>query len=442
MVFSHHCWPANDLPLSFASLPKEDKLSFVAPRVAGCVCQLQRGTLPTFLRSNKGDSKRLLSQCRIQGWVSYTFVKPLPAIYTWSKDMRNHHSPPNPWNCFCFKPKEHPLFWNLIKFLFELLEHSQNSLFHPWNLTELLRAAMHPRNKHRDYLDYRELAQRQTALQRYVFENQWGGASIDYSNPEALEELTRSLLAEFYDIQNWRLPKGYLCPPVPQRADYIHVICDLLQKSTGDVEPRGPSICGLDIGTGASCIYSLLGAREYGWSFIASDIDETALSNAEELVRENGLAEQITVRRQQDPKRVLRGVLLPDEVVAFSVCNPPFHESLEHAQQAAASKWQRLGKELKDKNYQAGCLARFCFVQVEVSWSLCNAIVRFEFFPSLFTIPWKLDTSSSDSVWPLSGARGRALLRGRWSRLRHKAHGRECQGTFGASDVFNSSKCH
>ncbi|CAK9118784.1 unnamed protein product [Durusdinium trenchii] len=118
------------------------------------------------------------------------------------------------------------------------------------------------------------------------------------------------------------------------------------------MEPRGPSVCGLDVGTGASCIYSLLGTREYGWSFIASDIDETALTNAEKLLNENGLKERITLRQQQDPRRALRGILLPHEVVAFSICNPPFHETIEHARQAASSKWKRLGKELKRKNYQ------------------------------------------------------------------------------------------
>jgi len=34
---------------------------------------------------------------------------------------------------------------------------------------------------------------------------------------------------------------------------------------------------GLDIGTGASAIYPLLGARVYGWSFLGTDIDEYVL---------------------------------------------------------------------------------------------------------------------------------------------------------------------
>lgn len=59
---------------------------------------------------------------------------------------------------------------------------------------------MHVRNKHRSYLDYRELARKQPLLEPFVFVNAWGNASIDYADPEALEELTRSLLREFYDL--------------------------------------------------------------------------------------------------------------------------------------------------------------------------------------------------------------------------------------------------
>ena len=209
--------------------------------------------------------------------------------------------------------------------------------------------------------------------------------------------MTRSLLAEFYSIQSWTLPRGYLCPPVPQRADYIHTVADLLNASlaagTGDdgdarqaTEATGPGILGLDIGTGASCIYSLLGLREYGWSFIASDVDEAALKNAEAVLAANGLSRQVCLRRQEDlvpfcviflilgslirqptpkrvpllryqedPRRILRGVLRRGESIAFTICNPPFHETLDHAHKAATTKWRRLskGRQVSDaKNYQ------------------------------------------------------------------------------------------
>ncbi len=60
-------------------------------------------------------------------------------------------------------------------------------------------------------------------------------------------------------------------------------------------EPKGCHEEMLDIFAGASCIYSLLGAREYSWRFIASDIDELALQHAGELVAENDLKQQIVL---------------------------------------------------------------------------------------------------------------------------------------------------
>ena len=127
-------------------------------------------------------------------------------------------------------------------------------------------------------------------------------------------------------------------------------MADLLSES---IEPiLGPHIVGLDIGCGASCIYSLLGAKEYGWRFVASDVDSTALRNASELLKANGLEEQILLRTQRHRDKALRGVL--KDRVALQMCNPPFHESMEHAQKAALRKWERLGKRGAEKNYQVG----------------------------------------------------------------------------------------
>lgn len=61
---------------------------------------------------------------------------------------------------------------------------------------------------------------KQKGLQRFVYVNRWGGASIDYSDPKALEELTRSLLAEFYQI-TWRLPDGSLANLVTSKGNFF-----------------------------------------------------------------------------------------------------------------------------------------------------------------------------------------------------------------------------
>ena len=46
-------------------------------------------------------------------------------------------------------------------------------------------------------------------------------------------------------------------------------------------------------GTGASCIYPLLGAKLNGWHFLATEVDESSVSFAEENVKSNGLESKI-----------------------------------------------------------------------------------------------------------------------------------------------------
>lgn len=67
------------------------------------------------------------------------------------------------------------------------------------------------------------------------------------------------------------IPDGQLCPTVPNRSNYIHWIEDLLSSDL--IPPISSSVGrvrGFDIGTGANCIYPLLGASLLGWSFVGS----------------------------------------------------------------------------------------------------------------------------------------------------------------------------
>ena len=171
-----------------------------------------------------------------------------------------------------------------------------------------------------------------------------GESSIDFSDPEAVRALNRALLKMQYGIAYWDLPEGYLCPPVPGRADYLHGLADLLAESNAGTIPRGAAIRALDIGTGANLIYPLLGHREYGWRFIGSDIDATALRAATAIVDANGFRKAIELRHQPDSARILDGLLNGDEVFDITLCNPPFHASAEDAARGSQRKWRNLGK--------------------------------------------------------------------------------------------------
>jgi hypothetical protein len=67
------------------------------------------------------------------------------------------------------------------------------------------------------------------------------------------------------------IPDGQLCPTVPNRSNYIHWIEDLLSSDLIQrISNSSETVRGFDIGTGANCIYPLLGASLLGWSFVGS----------------------------------------------------------------------------------------------------------------------------------------------------------------------------
>jgi 23S rRNA (adenine1618-N6)-methyltransferase len=202
---------------------------------------------------------------------------------------------------------------------------------------------LHPRNRHRERYKFDELIRAFPALGPFVRLNEYQDESIDFSNPDAVIMLNKALLKHYYDIDRWDLPAGYLCPPVPGRADYIHYIADLLASSNGGVIPTGPAIKCLDIGVGANCIYPIIGSKEYGWSFIGSDIEPAAIKSAQKIVDDNAsLKEKIELRLQTHANEIFRGIIRKDEHIDITICNPPFHASLQEAQAGTLRKLSNL----------------------------------------------------------------------------------------------------
>jgi 23S rRNA (adenine1618-N6)-methyltransferase len=201
------------------------------------------------------------------------------------------------------------------------------------------KSSLHPRNKHQGRYDFEELTASYPKLSAFVSVNDYGNESIDFFNPEAVKALNKALLQHFYGVQHWDIPPGYLCPAIPGRADYIHYAADLITESTS----FGKTIKCLDIGTGANVIYPIIGATEYNWSFVGSDIDPGALQSAQLTLDTNtALKECIELRLQTDPKHIFRGIIQPGERFDLTICNPPFHASAEDAHAGTARKLNNL----------------------------------------------------------------------------------------------------
>ncbi|WP_157315035.1 23S rRNA (adenine(1618)-N(6))-methyltransferase RlmF [Chitinibacter sp. GC72] len=205
------------------------------------------------------------------------------------------------------------------------------------------KSRLHPRNLHQGRYDFAALIAASGALAAYVATNAYGDDSIDFADPQAVKALNRALLAHFYGITHWDTPEGYLCPPIPGRADYIHTLADLLAGSGGQI-PRGDAVRGLDIGVGANAIYPLLGRASYGWRFVGSDVDPVSLSNAEQIFAANpALVGALETRRQTRATQIFTGIIRPDDYFDFTLCNPPFHASAAEAAAGSNRKLRNLG---------------------------------------------------------------------------------------------------
>ena len=209
-----------------------------------------------------------------------------------------------------------------------------------------VKSRLHPRNRHRSRYDFKALVATYPVLASFISMNKYGDETVDFANPEAVKTLNTALLKHHYGVNDWDIPPRYLCPPIPGRADYIHHIADVLRKYNYGQVPLGKQIKCLDIGVGASCIYPILGVKEYGWSFIGSDIDPVSIKSSEKILNSNpDLKENIELRLQAKSKDIFYGVLRKSEQIDLVICNPPFHASLADAQAGTRRKLKNLNKE-------------------------------------------------------------------------------------------------
>ncbi len=211
------------------------------------------------------------------------------------------------------------------------------------------KTGLHINNKHRYGYDFTSLVKVLPALSAFIIINKYNQQkTIDFSNSEAVKILNKALLKKHYQIEHWDFPKGYLCPPIPGRVDYIHNLNDLLVKTAVNVKSR---VNVLDIGTGATCIYPILGTREYGWNFIASDIDPTSIKAANINITANkNIAKHISCRLQKNSNNIFDGIISTGDYYHLTMCNPPFHKSLAEARAGTTRKWQNLNKSNKNNS--------------------------------------------------------------------------------------------
>ncbi|KAJ7821004.1 S-adenosyl-L-methionine dependent methyltransferase [Mycena olivaceomarginata] len=194
---------------------------------------------------------------------------------------------------------------------------------------------MHPRNPYRIPPDFSQLAKVYPALEPCIISYS-GGFSIDFKNETSQRRLTEALLHRDFGI-SLNLPLNRLCPPVPNRLNYVLWLQDIIH--TTELLGNTP-VLGLDIGTGASAIYPLLSCKlNPDWSFLATDVDKFSLSCAQSNIDRNGLADRIQVF-ETTPEAPIFAPLHQDPNLKadFTMCNPPFYSSRDDVSASADSK--------------------------------------------------------------------------------------------------------
>jgi len=221
-------------------------------------------------------------------------------------------------------------------------------------------AGFHVRNLHQGRYDFSSFGPEFASS--YLIKNKYNSEdTIDWKNEVAVKALNRALLKSQYNVHDWTVPDGYLVPPIPSRADYVHHMADLVLLHSSQVKDK--PIVGLDLGCGANCIYSLIATSAYpNWRMLAVDIDPRAVEAAKKNAERNRPNGQIVVCTQPNPKHYFRGVIAssssssssyslqpPDatgketkDLIAFTICNPPFASSQADADAGTKRKLANL----------------------------------------------------------------------------------------------------
>ncbi|RXG69154.1 Methyltransferase-like protein 16 [Armadillidium vulgare] len=220
---------------------------------------------------------------------------------------------------------------------------------------------MHPRNPYKTLPSFKELAIHYPDFRAYCTFDFRGKAFLDFKKSEAVRALTTCLLHKDFGLKV-NIPDNRLVPTLPLRMNYLLWIEDLLNLTChkSSLGKMNDNITGIDIGTGATCVYPLLGSKKFGWNFVATETDSVSFDSAMKNVAENELEKKILVKQSaeffdilqndivkeflQNVRRISKETVAPEAadsdpssckqeskqesyLIDFTMCNPPFFSS-------------------------------------------------------------------------------------------------------------------
>lgn len=161
------------------------------------------------------------------------------------------------------------------------------------------------------------------------FKKTWQACTgkLDFQDPTVLQSLSKAILNVDFGLE-LSLPANRLCPPIPNRWNYVSWIQGLLDSTspsyTNRYEPERETT-GLDIGTGASGIYAMLCMKSRpNWSMCTTDIDKTSFESAAANFAKNNMLARVKMLQTTASMPLIPLEGLGTKQLDFTLCNPPF----------------------------------------------------------------------------------------------------------------------
>lgn len=120
---------------------------------------------------------------------------------------------------------------------------------------------------HNFHIDFNKLALLEPALRPHLLILNHR-VVCPFTQQPLLILLAKAIMTHLFNLK-WHCPPGNLCPRIPSRVNYLLWVWLQIQEGK-DGEKAGRV---LDVGTGATLIYPLLGWALFKWKFLAIDVN-------------------------------------------------------------------------------------------------------------------------------------------------------------------------
>ena len=164
------------------------------------------------------------------------------------------------------------------------------------------------------------------------FKQTWQKCSgkLDFQDSDTVKALSKAILKADFGLQ-LEVPDDRLCPPIPNRWNYVAWIQNLIDSTSPDYSNKYDperKVIGLDIGTGASAIYTILCLKARpNWTMCATDIDKKSFDSAARNLALNNLLTRSKLLQTTELNSLIPLVALGLDRLNFTICNPPFFTS-------------------------------------------------------------------------------------------------------------------